>query len=276
MCISTDPIFYVYVYLDPRKPGYYVYGNYIFEYEPFYVGKGCNGRMYAHLQNGNQKLGKNKHFTNKINKIRRVTGSDPFIIKVNEGITEDISFELERELICVIGRHDEKLGPLCNHTDGGEGNKGRIVNEETRKKLSKAQKGKIVSKETLQKMSRSHGITDEVLNKAKFLIDEGMPIHKIAEIVSITHKTLLKHFKNDFTKRLQERKKLTQEKKEYKKTKHKSKYRITYPDGTIVEIHNLSKFSKENGFPKQGLHNLTRGRGNTYKGYKCEKINLDK
>lgn len=32
--------YYTYVYLDPRRPGNYEYGNFLFAYEPFYVGKG--------------------------------------------------------------------------------------------------------------------------------------------------------------------------------------------------------------------------------------------
>ena len=49
MCNPEENIFYVYVYLDPRKPGNYVYGEYSFDYEPFYVGKGSNGRCTIHL-----------------------------------------------------------------------------------------------------------------------------------------------------------------------------------------------------------------------------------
>jgi hypothetical protein len=41
--------FYVYAYLDPRKPGKYVYGEYVFDYGPFYIGKGFDNRMYIHL-----------------------------------------------------------------------------------------------------------------------------------------------------------------------------------------------------------------------------------
>ena len=36
--------FYVYVWLDPRKPGEYKYGKYMFDHEPIYVGKGYKNR----------------------------------------------------------------------------------------------------------------------------------------------------------------------------------------------------------------------------------------
>lgn len=52
MLLLEDKRFYVYVYiyLDPRKQGNYKYENYFFDYEPFYVGKGCKNRLYAHLK----------------------------------------------------------------------------------------------------------------------------------------------------------------------------------------------------------------------------------
>ena len=42
---------YVYVYLDPRKPGIFGYGEYKFDHEPFYVGYSSRHfRMSEHLR----------------------------------------------------------------------------------------------------------------------------------------------------------------------------------------------------------------------------------
>lgn len=48
--MSIQNKFYVYVYLDPRKPGKYKYGEYEFDYEPFYVGKGTGRRIRNHFK----------------------------------------------------------------------------------------------------------------------------------------------------------------------------------------------------------------------------------
>ena len=51
-----DNIQYVYVYLDPRKPGIYVADKYTFKYEPIYIGAGRYTRINDHI---NEALNKN-------------------------------------------------------------------------------------------------------------------------------------------------------------------------------------------------------------------------
>ena len=41
--------FYIYIYFDNRKPGKFKYGDYQFDYEPIYIGKGTNDRFKKHL-----------------------------------------------------------------------------------------------------------------------------------------------------------------------------------------------------------------------------------
>jgi hypothetical protein len=136
--------YYTYVYLDPRKPGIFEYNiskrkKVIFDHEPFYVGKGKNKRHVSHIYLKNSNYIHNTYLTNKINKIYKETNSLPTIIKVKENISEKYSLIIEKQLIKFIGRKDLNLGPLCNHTDGGEKGRNRIatIKQKTHKSLFK-------------------------------------------------------------------------------------------------------------------------------------------
>ena len=133
--------FYVYVYLDPREEGEYKYGEYEFEYEPFYIGKGKDYRYKRHLRES--EYSKNNNYKN--NKIKKIIscGLKPNVIKFIENLTESLAHELEEKMILEIGRHDLGLGPLANFTNGGEGNSGQIMSEETKQKLREINLGKV-------------------------------------------------------------------------------------------------------------------------------------
>lgn len=165
--------FYIYVYLDPAKPGNFAYGNDKFSFEPFYVGKGKGKRYYSHIYNCNLK--NNTFKAKKLKKIFRTVDKTKFkkeyIYFVAKNLNENDAIKKEVELIKKIGRRIEKKGPLVNITQGGEGwgvpwnkglkcpqigrkgktpwnkNKTHIYDEDTRKKMSQSKKGKKLSKE---------------------------------------------------------------------------------------------------------------------------------
>lgn len=129
--------FYVYIIVDPSK-----------NYEPVYVGKGTGNRAFTHLNR------KDKHpLTLRLSKMRNKNIEPKFSFYSCE--SEELAFFIEEELIQKYGRKDKKTGPLLNLTDGGEGICGRIVTNETRKKLSIALRGKVLSEEHKQKLSKS-------------------------------------------------------------------------------------------------------------------------
>lgn len=63
--------FYIYVYLDPRKKGKYVYNQLEFNMEPFYLGKGRDDRCYKHLSEAYNNRDDNDHKCNVIRKIKK-------------------------------------------------------------------------------------------------------------------------------------------------------------------------------------------------------------
>lgn len=126
--------FYVYIYLDPRKPGEYIYEDLKFDHEPFYVGKGRDKRMFDHLYDQNTY---NSYKINKINRIK-MSKSTPIIMKIYDKLNENVAFEKEKETILKIGRLEK--GPLVNFSDGGEGQCGYKHREETKLKIGEGVK----------------------------------------------------------------------------------------------------------------------------------------
>jgi len=134
--------FYVYVYLNPLKQGKFTYmenGFGIdFDYEPFYIGKGKDYRLFSHLYESFDL----KNFNYKVNTIRYIwkKEEEPIIYKIYDNLNEKNSHELEKVLIKIIGREDKNLGSLLNLTDGGDGTAN--PSNETRKKLGNSTRGK--------------------------------------------------------------------------------------------------------------------------------------
>ncbi|MFN7656342.1 MAG: LEM-3-like GIY-YIG domain-containing protein [bacterium] len=171
--------YYVYVYLDPRKSGNFTYGDYSFDFEPFYIGKGSGYRFNHHLK---QFIKYNKHKKNKINKIIN-EGLNPIIIKTHNNLTEEESFYYEKELIKLIGRSDMCEGPLTNKTDGGDGMSGFIITNEMRElrsKMFKGEKNPMYGKgyKQLGEKNPMYGVTGE----KHFMYGKNRPIETILKI----------------------------------------------------------------------------------------------
>jgi hypothetical protein len=181
--------YYVYVYLNPLKPGKYEYGDISFDFEPFYVGKGFGKRHLYHI---NKVKNKNKFKTSvKFDIITDIVFSklDPLIIKLRENLTEDESLTLEKDTILKIGRMDLSRGPLSNLNNGGQKPQdGYKHSEETKKKIRQSYNytypfwkiispdGKVYENSSLIDICRDHNL--EYRKMRKFANRGKMKIHK--------------------------------------------------------------------------------------------------
>jgi hypothetical protein len=85
--------FYVYVYIDPRN------------YEEFYYGKGCGGRMHAHKEGWGE-----SEKAKRIQAIRK-EGEEPIIRVIAKGLSENEALLVETVLIWKQGRYLTNLSP---------------------------------------------------------------------------------------------------------------------------------------------------------------------
>jgi hypothetical protein len=222
--------YYVYIYFDPRKPGKYVYGEYEFDYEPFYVGKGFGHRDIEHLRES--RLRKGNFLKNNVIKDILGCGLEPLIIRFISGVSEQDALNFEKELISKIGRLDLKLGPLTNKNNGDS--KGRIISDEFKDKQSKIMidyfKDNPISEETKEKISKT--LLDKNIKRSD---EHKMKISKVnkGRVYSDEHK-----------------KKISEIRKGPKLT-HRNKYVIISP--TNIEYNILGKVELINFINKNNL-----------------------
>ncbi len=288
--LSADNRFYVYVYLDPRKPGKYIYGNYSFDYEPFYIGKGTGYRKTGHLTESSLKH--NSHKNNKIKKILKDTNEQPEIITLKNNLLEQDAFNLEIKLVALIGRKNLNTGPLTNLTDAGEGASGTIVSNETKLKHSQNTSGE---KNPMfgQKGEFAPGYGRKMSDKEKKHLSDmkkGIYVHAGKIISEETRKKLgdatrnktyeeihgiekAKKLKNNRSESNKKRKFYQTTKDKIAEKNSKKTWKLTSPTGEIIIIKNLNKFCKENNLTNTLMHYVSQGKQKQHKGWKCDLVN---
>lgn len=203
-------MYYVYVYLDPRKPEIKSYPDIgiSFLYEPIYIGKGKGKRCFYHLNKTKKKITiDNQWLQNKINKILS-DNLEPFIFKIAYFENEKDAFEFEKLAIITIGRLDLNTGSLVNLTDGGREPKN--LSKATYERLSLAHLGKTLSSDHKEKIRQSN-IGVRRSSKTRAAISAGLkgrifsPEWKEKISVALSGKPLSKSHKESLSKsRVQE------------------------------------------------------------------------
>lgn len=232
--------FYVYAYLDPRKPGKYKYGKYKFDYEPFYIGKGCSERISRHLSLSYQNAKINPLKEAKIRKIIALK-LIPVSIKIKINLTENKAFLLEKYLVDKIGKIITKKGPLSNLIDGGKnGGLGKIVSKKTRIRLSNSLKNRVITIPWRIKIC---------LNNSHYWKNKKQKVSVIAKI-----------------KRTKRNHKQSQ--------KHRYRiYELTSPKGKKYIIKNgLEKFCLKHNLKRAKLVDVANGRRNHHHHWTCKII----
>jgi len=192
--------YYTYLYLDPRKKIPYTIdlGSKVIklDYEPFYVGKGKNSRIYDHLRMIKNNPLKNRIITRILRDIDIQDYKDNYILKVIENASESDALYYEYEISKQIGTRvslseEIKKGPLCNLTIPGKKNpvlKGELnpmfgVNiydnktveerEEIRKKVSRSSKERwdSLSENEIQELREKIKSGNHFRNKSKSEIE---------------------------------------------------------------------------------------------------------
>jgi hypothetical protein len=144
---------YVYVYMNPLKK---LNDNiildisgekFVFDYEPFYIGKGKGDRMFQHLKENKRDINDNKK---EIIKNIQNQGYEPIIKIIKNELTEYESFTLEGIIISNLNNLTNMIGDKSKKIDYKSNMRENSIEYEKNKKfinlLSKGMKTKDISK----------------------------------------------------------------------------------------------------------------------------------
>jgi hypothetical protein len=258
--------FYVYMFLDPRRSGEYVYGDLTFDYEPFYVGKGSTTRIQTSLC---KRANKNNVLkSKKIEDIKR-SGNKIIVIKIADNLNEKEALLLEEKYIKTIGKIIDKAGPLSNMRSSG---KEQAMADKSKLKIS-INNAKYWKNKSIKPIHKSITTPTYCVYKAispdgkEFIIDDGLgkfcKKHNLlrSHMVSVASNKR-KHHKNWKCLKIKDN-------KHYDGCKFLLKNLTT---GEEIITNNIKEFSNKNNMRLKRLYEVSRGKHYCHNGWTCTMI----
>jgi len=228
MTPKNERRFYVYAYLRSKDSKH---GK---KYSPYYIGKGTRDRAMSKLRTVPRPADKS------------------LIVYVQEGLTEQEAFALEKYCIALYGRIDNGTGILRNLSDGGDGPSGVICTEEQRRKIAEAGRERRHSLETRQKIGDAQrGHKNHMWNK---------------EVAQETRQKI--SAANSGLRRSAEAR------QNISKGKCKYKCVLLDPKGNSHKVDNLHQFCLDAGLHRKLMRQLVLGQRKFYKGWAVESVEI--
>jgi len=226
---------------------YYTYAYLREDGTPYYIGKGKRYRI-------NEQNGK----AAKLPPIHR-----RIYLKTN--LTEQEAFRHEIYMISVLGRKDLDTGILRNLTNGGEGNAGRVVDDDVRGKIregvNKWYQDNEVKNSTREKL-RQNWLGRKHSEQSKQLMSKVAKGRKFSE-----------EHKSNLSKALTGREYSEEYKRNMEVATTKNTYQLTFSDGNVKVIKGLHRWCKDNGYGYVSVQYVKSGKRKYYKDIiKVEKL----
>ena len=208
---------YVYAYLRGKDSCHGL------KFSPYYIGKGSGSRAYS----SDRTIGRPR--------------DNSFIVFLEEELTEQEAFALEKYAIATYGRIDKGSGMLWNKTDGGEGASGQIIPQHVREKIAATLRGRKQPPEVIAKISQSkkgskHSEETKIKMSRARLGKKRVPHTEEAKL------------------------KISQNKAKYE-------YEVRDPDGNTYTTQSLNKFCKEHGLHQAHMSATAHGEASGYRGW---------